>query len=142
MSNTNIYKGDQVMFANSINILSDALNAAWIRNQVISNNIANVDTPNFKRSIVKFEDILASALEGKKVVGYTTNPRHIPIGNGVNVQPVIEKVDDTSYRMDGNNVDIDNEMVQLAKNNLWYDSLITRLSGEFNSIKSVINSGR
>lgn len=130
------------MFANSIGILSDAVNAAWLRNQVISNNIANVDTPNFKRSVVKFEDILANMLEGKSFVGYTTNSRHIPIGDNIDIQPVVEKVDDTSYRMDGNNVDIDNEMAQLAKNNIWYDALISRLSGEFDSIKTVVNSGR
>lgn len=132
------------MEINSINVLSSAVNAAWLRNQVISNNIANVDTPGFKRSIVRFEDILADALSGKSFAGYVTNPRHIPIGNEnvENLQPVVEKVDGTSYRMDGNNVDIDNEMAQLAKNNVWYDALITRISGEFNGIRDVINSGR
>lgn len=130
------------MSMESIDVLNSALNASWLRNSVISNNIANADTPGFKRSVVKFEDYLSDAQDNLNIGFYTTNDKHINIPNSENIEPQVETVNDTSYRLDGNNVDIDNEMSQLAKNNLMYDALISRISGEFNSISGVITDGR
>lgn len=111
---------------------------------MIANNIANVDTPNFKRSEVKFEDILKDAINGTKLRGYVTNPKHIPIGPPAidSIQPEIIQVNDTSMRLDGNNVDIDAEMANLAKNQLYYYALVQRVSGELNSIMTAVKDGR
>lgn len=128
----------------NIDLLQKGLYAATVRNNVIANNIANVDTPNFKRSEVKFEDILKDAINGTKLRGYVTNPKHIPIGPPPvdSIQPEIVQVNDTSMRLDGNNVDIDAEMANLAKNQLYYYALVQRVNGELNSIMTAVKDGR
>ena len=128
----------------NIDLLQKGLYAATVRNNVIANNIANVDTPNFKRSEVKFEDILKDAINGTKLRVYVTNPKHIPIGPPAidSIQPEIIQVNDTSMRLDGNNVDIDAEMANLAKNQLYYYALVQRVSGELNSIMTAVKDGR
>lgn len=127
-----------------INLIEKALYASMIKNEVISNNIANVDTPNFKRSDVKFEEILKDAIDGKKLKGYITNPRHIPIAPSSldSIKPEIVQDNNTSMRLDGNNVDIDSEMSNLAKNQLYYYALVQRASGELNSIMTAVRDGR
>lgn len=134
------------MYNNNINILSEALNASWKRNEVISNNIANSETPNFKRSDVVFEDILKEKLSNpnRKLEGFLTNPNHIPINNkNINdLQYNIQKQDEFSTRIDGNNVDIDVEMAERAKNEIYYNTLTTRLQSNFQRMKLVINEGR
>ncbi len=128
---------------NSISILRKALDAAWLRNQAISNNISNVDTPNYKAYRVKFEDMLKDAVENRSIQGYRTNKKHIPVGGGRldNVKPVVSRVNNTSTREDGNNVDIDTEMANLVKNNIMYQALADQISGKFERLKNVINGG-
>ncbi|ADD02502.1 flagellar basal-body rod protein FlgB [Thermoanaerobacter mathranii subsp. mathranii str. A3] len=128
----------------NIDLLQKGLYAATVRNNVIANNIANVNTPNFKRSEVKFENILKDAINGTKLRGYITNPKHIPIGPPPvdSIQPEIVQVNNTSMRLDGNNVDIDAEMANLAKNQLYYYALVQRVSGELNSIMTAVKDGR
>ncbi|MFV9567453.1 flagellar basal body rod protein FlgB [Thermoanaerobacter mathranii] len=128
----------------NIDLLQKGLYAATVRNNVIANNIANVNTPNFKRSEVKFENILKDAINGTKLRGYITNPKHIPIGPPLvdSIQPEIVQVNNTSMRLDGNNVDIDAEMANLAKNQLYYYALVQRVSGELNSIMTAVKDGR
>lgn len=125
------------------NILEKSLNASWYRNEVISQNIANIDTPNYKRKEVAFEEYMSdynNSIEGKR-----TDERHMIIGkrNYNNVEPVM-KVDNEKLemRIDGNNVDIDNEMALMAQNSLKYNVLIDRISSKFNSIRNVIKEGR
>lgn len=125
-------------------LLEKAINATWLRNEAISQNIANVDTPGYKKKTVKFEEYLRNASDSS-FVGRRTNPRHIPIGaaNIDTIEPkVMEDHSNTSMRLDGNNVDIENEMAAMAKNTIQYNALITRLNGEFSKIRSAINEGR
>jgi flagellar basal-body rod protein FlgB len=138
-----VVEGGEKMWEN-IDLLAKGLYAATVRSNVIANNIANVDTPNFKRSEVKFEEILQEALNGNKLKGYITHPRHIPIGPPPidSIKPEIYQVNTTSMRLDGNNVDIDYEMSQLAKNQLYYYALVQRVSGELNSIMTAVKDGR
>jgi flagellar basal-body rod protein FlgB len=138
---------DGIIGSSTINILERTLDASSLRHKVISNNIANVDTPGFKRSNVLFEEKLKLALEGTgqgKIAGYITNTKHIPIGYTMEtlVNPEVKLQNDTSLRNDGNNVDIDVEMAHLAENTLWYQALTQQISGKFSSLKSVINGGR
>lgn len=125
----------------NISILAKALDAAWLRNQVISNNISNVDTPDYKAYKVKFEDILKDAIENNGIKGYKTNPKHIDVGTYQpgGVKPCVTRIKNTSTREDGNNVDIDTEMANLAKNNIMYQALIEQLSSKISRIKNAIN---
>lgn len=129
---------------NKINILSKALDASWKRNEVITNNIANAETPNFKRSDVVFEDILKEQLAGRKLKGAITNSKHINI-NGGNIKDFtyeIKTEDNFSTRLDKNNVDVDVEMAERAKNEILYNTLTSRIQSGFQKIKFVINEGR
>ena len=127
----------------SVNTLQKSLNASWIRNEVIANNIANVDTPGFKTSHVQFEDIMAEAA-GAAAGGVpmaTTNGRHIP-GSTVemlkNVEPQIVIDESTTARLDGNNVNIENEMVELAKNSIDYYTTVSKINSEFRKLTTAI----
>lgn len=128
----------------SLKILEKALDAAWLRNRAISNNIANVDTPNYKAYKVEFEDLLKEALETRGIAGHRTNPKHFAIGTPPieQINPRIERIRNTSFRLDGNNVDIDTEMANLAKNTIRYQALVEQLSQRLARLKTVINEGR
>lgn len=131
------------MYSN-INLLSKALDASWKRNEIITNNIANAETPNFKKSTVQFEELLKEELKGRKLKGVLTNPKHIHI-NGANIKDIKHKIkteNTISTRMDKNNVDIDVEMAERAKNEMIYNTLSSKLQSNFQRIKLVINEGR
>jgi len=125
-------------------LIEKALDASWYRNEAIAQNIANIDTPNYKRKDVAFEEYLADYRK-KDFEGIRTDERHIKLGkqNIDNVNPTLT-IDNKNLemRLDGNNVDIDNEMALMAQNSLKYNTLIERISSNFRSIRSVIKEGR
>ncbi|WP_424910137.1 flagellar basal body rod protein FlgB [Thermovenabulum sp.] len=121
------------------------LDAKWLRNEVIANNIANADTPNYKKSKVVFEDYLKKFLDdGTTKLGLkTTNDKHIKNLFEKNILgPIVYQEKDTLYRNDGNNVDIEKEMVELTGNSLSYNVLADQVSKEFSLLRTVINEGR
>jgi flagellar basal-body rod protein FlgB len=123
-------------------LLQKGLEAAQLRQDVISNNIANVDTPGFKASSVEFESYMKDALaDDGGFQAKMTRPEHISFdsGNATDVQPAVIVDDSTTMRMDGNNVDIDKQMTDLAKNSIWYDTLVTKLNGEIERLKLAID---
>ncbi|MDE7430914.1 MAG: flagellar basal body rod protein FlgB [Lachnospiraceae bacterium] len=121
---------------NYINVLDKAADASWIRNEVINNNIANVNTPYFKRKDVEFESYLLAALEGAD----SSNLNKIVAGIDLDGLTSVTYTDSNtlSYRLDGNNVDIDTENVELASNQLRYQALVGSISNEFNMIKTAM----
>lgn len=131
------------MFQN-VDLMTKALNASWKRNEIISHNIANVNTPNFKKSHVEFEELLQKHLKGSSVSGSTTHDKHINIGirslNDLNHK--VNTSQNFKTRRDGNNVDIDVEMGELAKNNILFNTLAARISGNFSKLRTVIKEGR
>ena len=135
---------DSLLKSTQVSVLEKALGAASLRHKVISNNIANVNTPKFKKSEVSFEDQLELAMSADKPAIARTHARHLPIKSpGItNVEPAIHTITATSFRSDGNNVDIDSEMAGLAKNSIYYDAVAQQINKYFAGIKSVINGGR
>lgn len=130
------------LFSN-IRLLEKGLNATWLRNTVIANNIANVDTPGYKSSRVEFESILESKLQEGALNGKTTNPKHISINTSIeDANPIVEKNKNTTMRMDGNNVDIDVEMAELARNSIKYNALIEKTLRDLARIKTAIKEVR
>ncbi len=120
---------------NYINVLDKASDASWLRNEVISNNIANVDTPNYKRKDVQFEAYLKSAVEGGDSLDEDINNMDL---NTIDATTYTE-FSGLSYRFDGNNVDIDTESAELAKNQIRYYTLLDSMTQEFSRIRSVLN---
>ena len=121
---------------NYINVLDKAADASWKRNEVISNNIANVDTPGYKRKDVQFESYLMSAIMGD-------NSLDSRVANAnLNHLEATEYTDNSnlSYRLDGNNVDIDSEESNLAENQIRYYTLLDSMSQEFSRLKAVLSA--
>ncbi|MFZ2960529.1 MAG: flagellar basal body rod protein FlgB [Candidatus Ozemobacteraceae bacterium] len=128
----------------TFNLLYKGLDASALRNKAISNNIANVNTPGFKRQIVTFEEEMTRAFDEKvDLVGKRLDDRHIPIDeiNYLDVHPGI--VTDRAHvmRNDKNNVDIDVEMSDLAKNTMTYQIYATKLAALFADLNDVITRG-
>ncbi|OUM96987.1 MAG: flagellar basal-body rod protein FlgB [Thermobacillus sp. ZCTH02-B1] len=120
-------------------LLRTAISAAEVRQQVIADNIANVDTPGFKRSEVLFEELLAEQL-GKRTESKLelrrTHARHIPAGRGAGVvRPRIVMDETTRMNNNDNNVDIDREMALLAKNQLRYNAMIQQLNHKISMLR-------
>ena len=137
---------EQMLNSANFDYLSRGMQAATMRHEVISDNIANVNTPKFKRSYVNFEDLLARELhlddDKLKLQVVRTHDRHLPVPFHGKAQPVIELDDSTTMRVDHNNVDIDTEMANMAKNQLYYNSMATQLGGFVTKMKNVITSGQ
>lgn len=132
---------DQLLNAPVLDVLSRGLQAANLRNQAISNNVANVNTPNFKKSEVVFETLLAKQLqpEAKKLAMVRTQDKHLPLATDAKYPSAqLQEVNTTSMRTDNNNVDIDAEMANLAKNNIYYNALVRQTGNFLMDVKSVI----
>ncbi|HAM79385.1 flagellar basal body rod protein FlgB [Ornithinibacillus bavariensis] len=129
------------LFGGTINTLQQSLNYASVKNQAITSNIANVDTPNYKARDVVFKDILQNEISNS-ITAKRTHPKHIPFSNESNQPYKIVVNQDTTYNHNGNNVDIDKQMAELAQNQIYYQSLIERINGKFNSLQTVIKGGR
>lgn len=125
---------------NRIDLLKNSMDYAWKKNELISNNIANVNTPGYKRMTIEFNDLLNSKLK-KKIDLKTTNEKHFENINN-NDRYKIKRDKNLSTRKDGNNVNIDIEMAELIKNTLFYNTLSTKISNDLNKIKMVIKEGR
>jgi flagellar basal-body rod protein FlgB len=126
-----------------ISLLEKQLNAKWLRNTVLSNNIANVDTPGYKRADVSFEEELKKALEREnKLPLAITHKNHISsIKTYEDINPVVYTQNDTALRNDKNNVDIDKEMVELIENTISYNSTADQLQRIFQLFDAAINGG-
>ncbi|MDF2668695.1 MAG: flagellar basal-body rod protein FlgB [Paenibacillus sp.] len=127
----------------SLQMMERTIDASTFRQKVISNNVANVDTPYFKRSDVQFEDLLQQELQTQTIEGYRTDSRHIPIGQKTSsVEPQILTDEKSLMNNNYNNVDIDYEMSLLAKNQLRYNVLIQQVNHDFKLYRTAINGGR
>ena len=119
-----------------INVLNRAADAAWQRNEAISNNIANVDTPGYKRQDVAFESVLQQALGNNRYQSMDDKVANVNLSR-LRGRAYVDYAN-YSYRLDGNNVDIENENVMLAENQLKYQRLISSINQEFTNLKTVM----
>ena len=112
------------------------LKAHQTRMDVISNNIANVNTPEYKRKDIRFETELKHAFAHSDKKTVDARVRHLELGA---LEPeVYTDYADLSYRYDGNNVDIDTENAILAKNQIKYNGLQASVNKEFSNLKMVM----
>ncbi|GAA3406673.1 flagellar basal body rod protein FlgB [Paenibacillus hodogayensis] len=127
----------------SLGLMERTLGAATFRQKVIANNVANEDTPYFKRSDVQFEELLEKELTNKSIQGRRTDARHIPIGRpAAPAVPEVVTDENTIMNNNMNNVDIDYEMTLLAKNQLRYNVLIGQVSHDLKNYRTALNGGR
>ncbi|HHY36695.1 MAG TPA: flagellar basal body rod protein FlgB [Firmicutes bacterium] len=117
-------------------LLEQALDVASLRQRLLADNIANAETPGYKRKDIAFSTHFRRALAGK-----LTHPQHIPI-NSPTAGPAALVVQGTTARNDGNNVDIEVEMAELAKNTLYYQGLARQVTQYLANLRLVISEGR
>lgn len=121
---------------NYVNVLDKAADSSWDRHDAIINNIANAQTPDYKRTDISFEAELKRALgsSGSASIGDRVGDVDLSRIEG----EAYTDSENFSYRLDGNNVDIDTENVMMAANKMKYDALIQCISGEFSGLQSVM----
>jgi flagellar basal-body rod protein FlgB len=121
---------------NYVDVLTKAADASALRNKTIANNIANIDTPHYKRQDVSFAANLQQALKNSR---YKTLDQKVNSLNTKRLKGVVfTDLEAYSYRLDGNNVDVDTENVYMAENQLMYQGLTKSLSSEFEHFKAVL----
>lgn len=146
-------------------LLEKGLELARVRHQVIANNLANVDTPGYKRKDVDFSSVFAAELvrEAREAAAtqrsislrlVTTQPGHLtttagrPGGSGAagagadGSGIVVVEDGSTTFRVDGNNVDVDSEMAKLAENTIYYQALAQQVDKRLRTMLTVIDEGR
>ena len=129
MINSNIY--------NYVNVLDKAADAAYIRNDVLANNIANASTPNYKRQDVQFESILQASLAGDGRLSERMEELNLNLSD-LNSY-IYTDSSSLSYRLDGNNVDPEQEQAYLAENQIRYQALVDQMMQEFERYKIVLS---
>lgn len=118
-----------------VRILDKAADASWLRNEAIGNNISNATTPGYKRQDVAFESVLKKALGHNR---YQSTDSKVAAAKSKNLSVrTFTDYDSFSYRLDGNNVDIENENVMLAENQLKYMGLVAGINQEFENLRIV-----
>ena len=129
-----------------IPLLSKALDAYTLRQKTIASNIANISTIGFRSNVVRFEDELEGAMQGKRLSGMETNERHMPIG-GPTIATVEPRVEEAGSRNSlssdplasgVNNVDIDHEMAELAKDQIRFKFAARLIAETFKGIQKSI----
>ena len=117
-----------------VDVLKTAADASWLREEVLTNNIANVDTPNYKRQDVEFTTYLKSALEQAGTPASTLTQKVNEANlSGITTRTYTENTT-LSYRMDGNNVDLSTEHAELAAEQINYNALIDSMNNEFKAV--------
>ena len=120
------------------NILDKAADASWMRENVITNNIANIDTPGYKRQDVDFESVLQKALGKTKYSSLDKKVRELNQDLGKLTTTSYTDAANYSYRLDRNNVDENTENAELAFESLRYQLLTTAITNNFSRMQTVL----
>ena len=127
-------------FGRNLDILHRTMDVAVLRQDVIANNIANAETPNFKRTVLNFETALGQALESERdfenrpAAGARLNPHHVTFERPVDYQTVMpRRVLDwsTTANNNGNNVNLESEVMDLLNNQLRYTIMTESVNAAF-----------
>lgn len=126
----------------SLKPLEQALSTSTLQQRTITSNISNVDTPNYKRQAVSFQDNLHEAMSSHNLNSFKTNPNHFSFSTEQQNNKALVKTDASSLvKSNGNNVDMDLEMAELAKNQLLYNSIIEKTNNQIRDLRTAIRGG-
>ena len=132
---------EKTMVDNStIKAYSKLLDLASLKNKLVASNIANVETPGYQRRTFDFDDELKKSMEKPVLQSVETNPRHIPLGDSEQRPPKIQQIKTTVNSTGINSVDIEEEMSELAQNQIIYQYGSKMIEKKFNELKDVIKS--
>jgi flagellar basal-body rod protein FlgB len=127
----------KIIESTNLNLLNKGLDGLWLRQQVTMENIANYSTPGYKSKFVDFENILRANLDNTGKNTKAEINEQIDSGN-----IIIRENENLSLRLDGNNVDLEKENLQLAKTQLQYMYTVSEMNSYFSKLKSVISEGK
>jgi flagellar basal-body rod protein FlgB len=129
----------------TLKALTTALNFREMRQELISSNVANANTPGFKSKKIDFEEALARALDvdGQMQMN-AADGRHHNVGNGGfnNLEPEIYDDPNGVVSENGNTVDVEAEMARMAENKLMYDALVQLINKKMGIMKYAINQDK
>lgn len=128
------------LFGGTISSLEKGLSYATVRQKTIAQNIANVDTPNYKAKDVSFKKMLTEAQQ-TGLSAYRTDARHYDFKMSEKT-PGVFSYENLRYRQNGNGVDMDAEQAKMAENTIYYNALIDRVNGKLNTLNTVIKGGK
>ena len=127
----------------TLKAIASALNFRQMRQEIISSNIANAETPGYKAKRIDFEKALARAIDidGQREMN-TDSDKHFDVGSGGfdNLQPEIYEDANGIVSENGNTVNRDEEMAMLAENKIMYDAAVQLLNKKLGMMKYVINA--
>ncbi len=132
-------------FDSSIKLLSKVLDLRSANQRVISSNIANAETPGYSPAKFDFENDLKNAINTDGSFRLqTSHPVHIPISpsNFESVQGKVVRTPDTTGIGDENGVSVDDEMIELSKNELMYETAAQLLKKKLSLLKYAISDGK
>lgn len=147
------------LFTDHLNVLKKGLDYASLKNSVISSNIANIETPGYKAFSVVMDEKLAQgrATESSGTLK-KTHPNHLSGSGSSHLSKTHQnhlsgkglssgdsrmiQSDDTSMRVDGNNVDLEHELAELSANTVYYTSLSRFISSNFTGLRKAISEGK
>ena len=134
----------QSLFDETMAMLQKNLNVGSLRHKVLTSNIANIDTPNYKAFEVVMEDARKHNVRANRPIELLrTRSQHLP-GRHSSSSPIKIKTVDSSgnnFRADGNTVDLDRTMGKLAENTLMYRTAAQIIKKKFQGLKSAIQGG-
>ena len=119
-----------------INVLDKAADASWTRENLIANNIANAQTPGYKRQDIDFQSVLKTEIGNYKYMSLDQKMNAVNL-NRLNPEVYTDHAG-FSYRLDGNNVDMDTEQVELASEQIKYQALTSSITSEFQRLQAVL----
>lgn len=115
------------------NLLKTALDVSGLRQETISSNISNVNTPDYKATRVDFNNYFQGAMNRTNL--NRTHEKHIQAGKN---QSIVRRNENTFTQDNGNNVDIDFEMAELSANSIYYDAVVSQLNTKYAMMRSAI----
>ena len=134
-----------ITFGQTVGMLKNAMDGSAQANSAITNNVANANTPNFRRADVSFKEALAATEDAPgdpdQLAMVTTSDRHIAIGGAQDAEPfaITTTVDDTQQmRVDGSNIDVDQEMAKLSLNSAYSQTMAQLLTTQYSRIREAI----
>lgn len=121
---------------NNITLSQKSLDYLWEKQRIISENIANNDTPGYKAKLISFEDELSSQLDKFK---NQNHPSKDQIRKAILDSKIkVDVSEEESNRLDGNNVNLDVEQIELGRAQLQYQYQVFQINDQFSRIKSAI----
>jgi flagellar basal-body rod protein FlgB len=129
------------MFGNDLvtTNLIRGLDISALQQKITANNLANLNTPGYKRYYVSFKEEVDK--KGEKPALKRTDPKHFKSTPDIQ-EPRIQRENQTTHRADGNNVDLDREMLAMVTNQLRYNVLVQQVSERYAQWRYIINEGR